>query len=263
MKYVKWLLLFFSSICNASDAITLFVPYGPGGATDHLARVTANIIETKLSLNVVIINKPGASSNIGFTAFLECQKNCLLIAGPNIKTNQKYVSESYPKEIAKIPPLAFLTETPQVLYVRKSLNVDSFMKLRENKNLVFGHGGRGTLGYKSFEKICTYFECQEVPYKSGSAAIIDLLGQRLDVITIPAYGAEVISNEKAIPILVLGKRRIKDLSVPSAEELGYKNLIVESWWMLFERNMTYKYKTAIAELFKSDVDFIKLWNNNE
>jgi tripartite-type tricarboxylate transporter receptor subunit TctC len=260
-KFAFFCLFYFLHL-TAYGQITLIVPYGAGGATDHLARSTAQKIETETGINLVIVNKPGASSNIGFSTFLECQQNCLLIAGPNIKTNAKYVPESYPKEIGKIPPLVFLTETPQILYVRSSLNIDSFVDFRKKiKTLTFGHGGKGTQGYRSYEKICVYFECQEISYKSGSSAIIDLLGQRIDAISIPAYGSEVISQNHAIPILVLGKKRVNSLSVPSAKELGYEDLIIESWWMLFERNLNSEYKKKLLTLFKTDIDIIRLWNN--
>lgn len=264
MRLIKILLFLFTIKCNASEIITFIVPYGAGGATDYLARSVANKIEINGYINVSVINKPGASSNIGFSSFLECQKNCLLIAGPNIKTNQKYVPDSYPKDIAKIPPLAFVTETPQVLYVRTSLNIKSFVELQQKtKLLTFGHGGKGNLSYKTFEKICVYFVCQEISYKSGNAAIIDLLGQRIDSISIPAYGSEILPNNKAVPILILGRERIENLDVPTAKEINYNDLIVESWWMLFEKNLNHSYKQIILQLFKTNVDFKKIWAKNE
>lgn len=264
MKLIKILLFFFAIKCNASEVITFIVPYGAGGATDYLARAVANKIETNSNINVSVINKPGASSNIGFASFLECQKNCLLIAGPNIKTNQKYVPESYPKDIAKIPPLAFITETPQVLYVRASLNIKSFIELQQKtKLLTFGHGGKGNLSYKTFEKICAYFVCQEISYKAGNAAIIDLLGQRIDAISIPAYGSEILPSNKAVPILVLGSERVENLDVSTAKEINHNDLIVESWWMLFEKNLKNSHKQIISQLFKTNVDFKKMWAKNE
>jgi hypothetical protein len=60
---------------------------------------------------------------------------------------------------------------------------------------------------------------------------------------------------------VLGKKRVNSLSVPSAKELGYEDLIIESWWMLFERNLNSEYKKKLLTLFKTDIDIIRLWNN--
>ncbi|MEM8664584.1 MAG: tripartite tricarboxylate transporter substrate binding protein, partial [Pseudomonadota bacterium] len=45
--------------------ITIIVPWGAGGATDQVTRVTAGVLEDALGQNVVIVNQPGASGSIG------------------------------------------------------------------------------------------------------------------------------------------------------------------------------------------------------
>lgn len=45
--------------------ITIIVPWGAGGATDQVTRVTAGVLEEALGQNVVIVNQPGASGAIG------------------------------------------------------------------------------------------------------------------------------------------------------------------------------------------------------
>ncbi|MEM8855565.1 MAG: tripartite tricarboxylate transporter substrate-binding protein, partial [Pseudomonadota bacterium] len=45
--------------------ITIIVPWGAGGATDQVTRVTAGVLEDELGQRVVIVNQPGASGSIG------------------------------------------------------------------------------------------------------------------------------------------------------------------------------------------------------
>lgn len=45
--------------------ITIIVPWGAGGATDQVSRVTAGVLEDALGQKVVIVNQPGASGSIG------------------------------------------------------------------------------------------------------------------------------------------------------------------------------------------------------
>lgn len=45
--------------------ITIIVPWGAGGATDQVTRVTAGVLEEELGQSVVIVNQPGASGSIG------------------------------------------------------------------------------------------------------------------------------------------------------------------------------------------------------
>lgn len=45
--------------------ITIIVPWGAGGATDQVTRLTAAVIEDELKQRVVVVNQPGASGAIG------------------------------------------------------------------------------------------------------------------------------------------------------------------------------------------------------
>lgn len=50
---------------KAEKPITIIVPWGAGGATDQVTRVTAAVLEEELGQTVVIVNQPGASGSIG------------------------------------------------------------------------------------------------------------------------------------------------------------------------------------------------------
>lgn len=45
--------------------ITIIVPWGAGGATDQVTRLTAAVLEDELGQRVVVVNQPGASGAIG------------------------------------------------------------------------------------------------------------------------------------------------------------------------------------------------------
>ena len=47
--------------------ITLIVPYGTGGGGDIGARILAPFVEKELGTTIEVVNKPGASSQIGVT----------------------------------------------------------------------------------------------------------------------------------------------------------------------------------------------------
>ena len=51
--------------------ITIIVPWGAGGATDQVTRVTAAELEKALGQTVVVVNQPGASGSIGSKAALD------------------------------------------------------------------------------------------------------------------------------------------------------------------------------------------------
>ena len=48
-------------------AITIIVPYAPGGMTDTAARLMATALERELKCKVLVVNKAGAASQVGMT----------------------------------------------------------------------------------------------------------------------------------------------------------------------------------------------------
>ena len=45
--------------------VTVILPYPPGGSSDISARALAPVLERELGTTVVIVNRPGANSQIG------------------------------------------------------------------------------------------------------------------------------------------------------------------------------------------------------
>ncbi len=60
--------------------VTIVVPYGPGGSTDVLMRVTAKHLETHLGQKIVVKNVPGAGGSIGWTQVKKAKADGYTIA---------------------------------------------------------------------------------------------------------------------------------------------------------------------------------------
>lgn len=73
-----------------SGPINIIVPWGAGGSTDQVARVTAPIIAEALGVNVVIVNQPGASGSIGTQAVLDAPRDGMTWTANAIKNNATY-----------------------------------------------------------------------------------------------------------------------------------------------------------------------------
>jgi len=54
-------------------AISIIVPFAPGGANDVAARVQAPVLEKELGVSVVVVNKPGASTQVGMTQLVQAK----------------------------------------------------------------------------------------------------------------------------------------------------------------------------------------------
>lgn len=70
--------------------INIIVPWGAGGSTDQVTRVTAPIIAEALGVNVVIVNQPGASGSIGTQAVLDAPRDGMTWTANAVKNNATY-----------------------------------------------------------------------------------------------------------------------------------------------------------------------------
>ena len=70
--------------------INIIVPWGAGGSTDQVTRVTAPILAEALGVSVVVVNQPGASGAIGTQAVLDAPRDGLTWTANAIANNATY-----------------------------------------------------------------------------------------------------------------------------------------------------------------------------
>jgi tripartite-type tricarboxylate transporter receptor subunit TctC len=73
-----------------SGPINIIVPWGAGGSTDQVTRVTAPIIAEALGVDVVVVNQPGASGSIGTQAVLDAPRDGLTWTANAVANNATY-----------------------------------------------------------------------------------------------------------------------------------------------------------------------------
>ncbi len=66
--------------------ITIIVPFAAGGPVDITARLAAPLMEKELGVPVQIVNKPGASTQIGIAALVSAKPDGYTLAAPSIPT---------------------------------------------------------------------------------------------------------------------------------------------------------------------------------
>ena len=66
--------MFAQATWKPNKPITLVVPWGAGGSTDQISRVSAGELEAALGTKIVIVNQPGASGSVG-TKYVLDQKH--------------------------------------------------------------------------------------------------------------------------------------------------------------------------------------------
>ena len=224
-----------------SKPINFIVPYGAGGSADSRSRQLAQKMSVLLKQPIVIDNKPGAGGNIGTEFIARAASDGYTIGMGNFapmavnKTlfgNLRYDPET------DISPIMLVEKGPLVLVVNPNSpykTIGDIVAAAKAKPgvLTFSSGGIGgshQLSAELFEQNAG-IEMIHVPYKSGSAALTDLMAGNVDIMFDQMYSAVPnIKADKLRPIAITSKKRSPLLpNVPSFSELGYPKVEVLNW----------------------------------
>ena len=214
-----------------SKPIRIVVPFGPGGATDVVARTVADKLSARLGQPVIVDNKPGASTMIGADAVAKAAPDgyTLMVSGSSTYTVVPALKERMPYDPQKdLALIALLVKAPLVLVSGPSAPVKSLAEL-----VALGKSKPGELGYATFgtgsaphlagEMLAheAGIKVLAVPYKGSAPASMALLGGEIHyaIDTIPSVGPHSKSG-KLRPLAVTSVQRASALpDVPTLGEL--------------------------------------------
>ncbi len=187
-----------------SKPVTIVVPYTAGGLTDVVARVIAPRLAERWGQNVVVENRAGGGTTIGtaHVARAPADGHTLLMTAFGYIGNQ-IMLPSLPYDPKALAPLAMVSDSPSVLYVRASLPVNSLAELiaygKANPGkLTFASSGNASSPHIAAEQFADMAGVQivHVPYKGNGPAINDLLGGQVDALfDSPATMAHVATGK--------------------------------------------------------------------
>jgi tripartite-type tricarboxylate transporter receptor subunit TctC len=170
-----------------SRPIEWIVPFAPGGSTDILARLVADRLKGRLGQPVVIVNRPGAASDIGYkaAAAAEPDGHTIVLTVPSLVTNPFQLKTAL--DPARLAPVIYLAEGPYVLLARKtfapSTMPDVVAALRAKPGVVSCAmtGGSGSLACQMLQ----YFAKAKmllVPYRGVRPATTALMADEIDLL---------------------------------------------------------------------------------
>ena len=106
--------------------IKLIVPWAPGGGTDVLGRIIAAKLSEGMGQQVIVENKPGASSMIGMAAVAQATPDGYTfgLATSNLAANP-YLYASHSFDVAKdLAPVVLLSKGVYALAVNPAMPVN-------------------------------------------------------------------------------------------------------------------------------------------
>lgn len=230
----------FSQPAWPTRALSVVVPYPPGGNTDVITRVVMEKLSARIGQPVIVENKPGAGSIIGsnFVAKSAPDGYTFLIAIPGFALNQSLYKE-LPYRPDELQPVSLLTRTSLVLVTSNTIPARDFTQLLEYGRkgappLTFASSGPGSMAYILSERFLTAAGIEQathVPYKGSADALTDLVGGRIGFMfdAVSAMGPH-IKQGRVIAMAVTGTDRSAMLpDVPTISELGHPELVTYAW----------------------------------
>ena len=169
--------------------IHVIAPFGPGTATDTVARVIAAELTRLTGQAAVVDNKPGAEGQIGAQAAATAPPDGYTIF-VTTQTTQSINQHVYKKllydPVKSFEPISGLSGGAQMVVVRNDLpakTIPEFIALAKAQpgKLTFGSGNGSARGAAELFRIMAKVDLLGVPYKTQPQVIADLLGGRIDV----------------------------------------------------------------------------------
>ena len=176
-------------------AITLVIPFAPGGSTSIVGRAIADKMSELLGEKVAVDNRPGAGGTVGTKAVAKSDPDgyTLLLGytgnlaiGPSLYRNPGYDPR---KDFA---PIGMIGNAPNSLVVHPSFPAKTVAELvayaKANPGKVnFGSAGAGTASHITGEYFARAagIKLVHIPYKGTGPVLTDLLGGHIPMAFAP------------------------------------------------------------------------------
>ena len=227
-------------------AITMIVPFPPGGLADLVARPVAEAMSRELGQPVVIENRPGAGGGIGMGLAAKSKPDgytVLLALSSLTVIPEADVILARPAMFAlsELRPIARFTADPTVLAVRADSpwkTVQQFVDDAKKRPAAINYGSSGNYGtmHVPMEILSQNagVKLTHIPFTGAGPAVVALLGGQIDAVS--SGPATVLQQVKAGKLRVLAHWGNGPLSalpeVPSLKDAGF-NAEYAQWSGLF------------------------------
>jgi tripartite-type tricarboxylate transporter receptor subunit TctC len=234
-----------------TKAVRFIVPVTPGGATDILTRTLGQRLASAWGQQVLVDNRPGGGSNVGFEAAAQAPADgyTLLMAQPAFTVNVSLYKKLAYDPLRDFAAITLAATGANVLVIHPSVPAQSlkeFIALAKAKpgQLNYASSGNGTSGHLSGElfKTMTGVSITHVPYKGAGVSVTDLLGGHVEIAFLSL--SSVLPQLKAQRLRALGITSAKRSALMPAlltfTEAGLPGFDVTGWYGVVARAGTPK-----------------------
>jgi len=226
-----------------AKAVTLVVPFPPGGSNDVVARLVGDSVRQRIGQTVVIDNKPGANGALGVDAVLRAPKDhhTFLVASDSVSLLPLF--RQTPWDLTRtFTPVAVLSVQPVVVVTSAASGLKSIKDLQalarsKPDQVPYASSGQGSIQHLLGELFAQGLGINllHIPYKGGGQAVNDVVAGQ---VTVAVLGAAAvlphIKSGKLVALAVSTRQRSPMLpDTLTLAESGAGDIDVPQWSALF------------------------------
>jgi tripartite-type tricarboxylate transporter receptor subunit TctC len=231
----------FTVPANAADPIKMVVPFAAGGPVDALARIVAAEIGPRLGTDVVVENRGGAGGMLAVDQVANSAPDGRTVlfgsVGAFIITNALKPRPNY-DQLKLFAPVARVGAAPTLFIVKADSPIKTLPELiakgKTDSKMSYGSAGNGTTMHIAVEQLnaAAGTKITHVPYRGIAPALNDIMGGHITFLNGDITVLYPLVKQGTIRALaVAGTSRSSLLpDVPTAQELGFKDVYMENWY---------------------------------
>ena len=231
-----------SQVPFPTKAITLIVPFAPGGSTDIIGRIIAEGLTKQLGQAVVVDNKAGAGGSLGARAIATAQPDGYTLGLATVSTH--VINPIVQPQISKIDPIKDFTLISQIASIPNVVSINSQVPAKNLAEFIsyaranpgklnYGTPGSGSLGHmmgETFKSEAKVF-LTHIPYRGAAPALNDTISGQVQVLfdNLPSSLPHIKSG-KLLALAVAADQPLAALpGVPTFAQAGLKAVNDAAW----------------------------------
>jgi tripartite-type tricarboxylate transporter receptor subunit TctC len=233
-------------------AITIIVPFAPGGGTDVAARIIADHMSRTLDQQIVVQNIAGAGGTVGSTRGMRADPDGYTILMGQMGTHAAavalYPNLAYRPDI-DFEPIGMVTAFPVLIAARKDFppkdlaQFVSYVKANHSK-LNMSHAGVGSVFFTTCLLLNSILDVKPtlVPFNGGAPAMNALVAGQVDYMCGDVIVAAPQLEARTIKIYAIASAERNPVlpDVPTTREGGLPEFQASAWNALFAPKATPK-----------------------
>lgn len=232
-----------ASAYPGGKTVRVVVPFAPGGTTDILGRIVAQILTESMGGTFVVDNKTGAGGNVGAELVAKSAPDgmTLLLGTVGTAVTNQYLYKTMPYDSVKsFAPVALVGEVANVLAVHPSFPAKSlkefvaYCKAQGPNKVSYGSPAVGGTGHLAMEYLSSLagIKLEHVVYRGSSLVMKDLLAGHIltTMDNLPPYLQHIQSGALRALGVSSAKRWFAAPDVPTIAEQGFTGFDAAPWW---------------------------------